>query len=299
MCAFTIENEENPMDKMLNQTPVAVFVVALLVASMLLGTVSASSALSLYDDFNDPSLLIRADLWQNTDNFGIGGPGSGRLESVRVIDALLASQLPLIAADPSNPKLLFAKRVVLPPGAFQSSSVDLDGLIMLQARNATGIQADVAMKICFLGAAGFVQAAVDFLAFNDGTPSHGPLDSSGDIFARFRAGCSTTNQAEITWDVFRCLGGSGECGGATSLGTGSFGAATIGQEYRLHVMKSGSSFVFSAVGQTQVFPVPGSPTAPPRGSRFSRLWSRIDATTPSNGGQWAVVATFDNVMIDQ
>jgi len=296
MCAFTIENEENPMDKMLNQTPVAVFVVALLVGSMLLGTVSASSALSPYDDFNDPSLLIRADLWQNTDNFGIGGPGSGRLESVRVIDALLASQLPLIAADPSNPKLLFAKRVVLPPGAFPSAGVDLGGLIMLQARNATGIQADVAMKICFLGAAGFVQAAVDFLAFNDGTPSPGPPNSIGDIFARFRVGCSSTNQAEITWDVFRC---SGPCEGVTSLGTGSFGAATIGQEYRLHVMKSGSSFVFSAVGQTQVFPVPGSPTAPPRGSQFSGLRSRIDATTPSNGGQWAVVATFDNVMIDQ
>jgi hypothetical protein len=291
MCAFAIENEEKPMDKML--------VVALLVASMLLGTVSASSALSLYDDFNDPSLLIRADLWQNTDNFSIGRAGSGRLESVRAIDALLASQLPLVAADPSNPKLLFAKHVVLPPVAFSSAGVDLDGLIMLQARNATGIQADVAMKTCFLGAVGFVQVAVDFLAFNDGTPSHGPQDSSGDIFARFRVGCSTTNQAEITWDVFRCLGGNGACVGTTSLGTGSFGAATIGQEYRLHVMKSGSSLVFSAVGQTQVFPVPGSPTAPARGSPFSGFLSRIDATTPSNGGQWAVVATFDNVMIDE
>jgi hypothetical protein len=297
MCVFTMENEENPMDKMFDQTPVAVFVVALLVGSMLLGTVSASSALSLYDDFNDPSLLIRADLWQNTDNFC--GVAPGRLESVRVIDALLASQLPVTAADPSNPKLLFAKRVVLPPGAFQSESVDLDDLIMLQTRNATGIQADVAMKTCFLGAAGFVQVAVDFPAFNDGTPFHGPLDASGDIFARFRVGCSTTNQAEITWDVFRCLGGQGACVATTSLGTGSFGAAIIGQEYRLHVMKSGSSFVFSAVGQTQLFPVPGSPTAPPRGVRLSGLQSRIDATTPSNGGQWAVVATFDNVMIDQ
>jgi len=80
--------------------------------------------------------------------------------------------------------------------------------------------------------------------------------------------------------------------------SGSFGAVNIGQEYILHATKSGSSFVFTASGQTQTFPVPGSPTAPPRGP-FGELLTRIDPTTPANGGQWAVVATFDNVMVDQ
>jgi hypothetical protein len=269
-------------------------VVAALVASLALA--ATAEAASLYDDFNDPSHLVRADLWRSFDSYSTGGIGSGRTDAVRAIDALLASPLPLLTADPSNPKLLIAKRFVLQPGA-PSGSSDSDGYAMLQAANATGVQADVTMKLCLLGTAGFVQAGVEFAGFNDGT-SPAPGNRIGDIFARLRISCSsTTNQAQITWNVFRCTNSA--CSTATSLGTGSFGAANIGQEYTLHATKSsGSSFVFTAVGQTQTFPVSGSPTAPPR-VPFSDLMTRIDPTTPPNGGQWAVVATFDNVMIDQ
>jgi hypothetical protein len=271
-----------------------VLVVAVIVGSIPLGGAPASAVLSLYDDFNDPSLLVRSDLWRTFDNYSTGGIGSGRTDAVRAIDALLASQLPLLTANPSNPKLLMAKRFVLQPGAASGSS-DSDGLIVLQAPNAIGVQADVTMRLCLLGTAGLVQAGVSFVGFNDGT-SPGPGNFLGDIFTRFRISCSNTNQAEITWNVFRCTDAA--CGNITSLGTGSFGAANIGQEYTLRVTTGGSSFVFTAVGQTQAFPVPGSPTAPPRG-RLTDLITRIDPTTPANGGQFAVVATFDNAMIDQ
>lgn len=283
------------MNKVSSQRPVAVVVVAVLVGSILLGGAPAGAALSLYDDFNDPSLLVRTDLWRSFDSYSTGGLGSGRPETIRAIDALLGSSLPGLGGNPSNPKLLIAKRFVLQPGA-PSGSADSDGVIALQAPNATGIQADVTMKICFLSTAGFVQAAVLFAGFNDGaSPAAG--NRLGDIFVRLRLSCSsTTNQVQITWNVFRCTDST--CTNATSLGSGSFGPASIGQEYTLRAAKSGSSFVFTAAGQTQTFPVPGNPTAPPR-SPFVELESRIDPTTPGNGGQWAVVATFDNVMIDQ
>jgi hypothetical protein len=280
------------LNKRLDRTLLVVLAAALVVTSMLLRAAPASAELSLYDDFNDPSLLIRSDLWLSSDSYSAGGVGSGRVESVRMIDALLASQLPLIAANTSNPKLLFAKRFVLAPGA-GSDSGDVETLGMLKAPNAISIQADITMKICFLGAPGFVQAAVELVAFHDATfPGH----EFGDIVAQLRVGCGAgTNQAEITWNVVRCGFG---CIGGTSLGTGSFGAATIGQEYRLHVMKSLNRIVFSAGGQTQMFPVPGSLTAP-TGGLLNGLRLQIDPLTPSNGGQWALVATVDNVMIDQ
>ena len=272
-----------------------VLVVVALVASIPLGGAPASAVSSLYDNFNDPSLLVRSDLWRSFDSYSTGGIGSGRTDAVRGVDALLASSLPLLAADPSNPKLLIAKRFVLRPGAASGSS-DFDGLVMLQAANAIGVQADVTMKLCLLSTAGFVQAGMEVAGFNDGT-SPAPGNRTGDIFARLRISCSgTTNQAQITWNVFRCTDAA--CNTAASLGTGSFGAATIGQEFTLHATKSGSSFVFTAMGQTQTFPVPGGPTAPPR-VPFSDLMTRIDPTTPSNGGEFAVVATFDNVMIDR
>jgi hypothetical protein len=71
----------------------------------------------------------------------------------------------------------------------------------------------------------------------------------------------------------------------------------LGQEVTLRVSRSGSGLVFTALGQTQTFPVPGSPTAPPR-LPFNGLRVRIDPTTPVPGGEFLVGATFDNVMID-
>lgn len=284
------------MRKALIHRRACVLVVAVLVLSIPLGGAPADAMLSLYDNFNDASHLVRADLWRSHDSYSTGAVGSGRTDALRGIDALLASQLPLLTADPVNPKLLIAKRFVLQPGA-ASGSADSDGLNMVQAANAIGVQADVTMRLCLLGTAGFVQATVQLVGFNDGT-SPGPGNSIGDIFAALRVSCgTTTNVAQITWNVLRCT--EAACATFTSMGTGSFGDANIGQEYTLHVTKSGSSFVFTAVGQTQTFPVPGSPTAPPKGVRFDGLRTRIDPTTPANGGEFAVVATFDNVMIDQ
>jgi hypothetical protein len=266
-------------------------VALLLIASTIAGGPAITGAATLYDDFNDPNLLIRTDLWRSMDNYSTGGVGSGRLEAIRAIDGLLAS--PLLAANPSNPKLVIAKRFVLQPGA--SSGADSDGVLLLQAGSATGVQADVAMKICFLGAPGFVRAGVELAGFNDGTsPAAG--NRTGDIFARFRIACSgATNQAQISWNVFRCTDAA--CSNATSLATGSFGTVNVDQEYTLHVAKSGASFVFTALSQTQTFPVPGNPAAPPH-LPFADVFTRVDPNTPSLGGQWAVVATFDNVMVD-
>ncbi len=278
------------MRKKLMGSRACVLVVAVLVVSIALGRAPASAVLSLYDDFNDPSLLVRADLWRSFYNYSTGGIGSGRTDGIRVIDALLG-----LAPNPANPKLLFAKRFVLQPGA-ATGSADFDGYIMLRGANAIGIQADVSLKLCVLGAAGFIQAGLTFVGFNDGT-SPAPGNQTGDIFARFRISCSSaTNQTEIGWNVLRCTDAA--CTAVTFLGTGSFAPATVGQEYTLHVSKSGSSFVFQALGQTQSFPVPGNPTAPPRGP-FTGVMTRIDPTTPANGGQFEVAATFDNVMIDQ
>jgi hypothetical protein len=278
------------MNQGFRQRPVAIVVVAVLVASIGLGGRPAGAALSLYDNFNDPSFLVRADLWRSFDNYSTGGIGSGRTDGIRVIDALLG-----LTATPANPKLLIAKRFVLQPGA-AAGSADFDGYVMLQGANAIGVQADVSMKLCVLGTAGFVQAGLTFSAFNDGT-SPAPGNQTGDIFARLTVRCSNgTNQAEIGWTVLRCSDAA--CTAVTFLRTGSFGAVSVGQEYTLHVSKAGSSFTFQALGQIQTFLVPGSPVAPPRGA-FSGVMTRIDPTAPGNGGQFEVAATFDNVMIDQ
>jgi hypothetical protein len=245
----------------------------------------AHAVLSLYDDFNDPSHLVRADLWNKNINFTTSGVGSGVTEVLSIVDALLFPT--------PNPKLLVARRFVLQPGGTAGND-----FYRYSARNtagAVGAQADVAMLVCALDSSGLVQAGLSFAVFNDGT-STGPTDSTGDIFARLRIGCTATNQAEVTWNVFRCTDSG--CNNASSLGSGSIGAVVIGQEVSLNISKSGSSFVFTALGQTQIFPVPGSPTAPARGP-FLLLFSRIDPSVPANGGEFVVGASFDNVMIDK
>jgi hypothetical protein len=278
------------MNQAFRKRIIHVAVIAALFASIQFGTTEAFAAQALYDNFNDPSFLVRADLWRSFDNYTTGGIGSGRTDGIRVIDALLG-----LSATPANPKLLIAKRFVLQPGAAVGSA-DFDGYVMLQGANAIGIQADVSMKLCFLGTAGFVQAGLTFTAFNDGT-SPAPGNQTGDIFARLTVRCSSgTNQAEIGWTVLRCS--DAPCTAVRFLGTGSFGPVSVGQEYTLHVSKTGSSFTFQALGQIQIFPVPGSPVAPPRAAS-SGVMTRIDPTTPGNGGQFEVAATFDNVMIDQ
>ena len=254
--------------------------------SVLLRAHQAQPAQVLYDDFNDPSHLVRADLWNRSPVFTTGGAGSGGTDSLSIIDALLFPT--------SNPKLLMAKRFVLQPGA-ASGSFDRDAYIMRQAPNAAGIQADVTMKLCSLSAPGFIGAYVIFAGFNDGT-SPGPGNSTGDIHALFYVSCTSTNQAAIVWQVIRCTDVA--CNSSPLLGSGSFGAANIGQEYNLHVTKSGSSFVFTALGQTQTFPVPGNPAAPPR-VLFNGPRTFISPTTPANGGEFTVAATFDNVFVDQ
>ncbi len=259
--------------------------VLLLMSAVLLSARDATAASFLYDDFNDPSHLVRADLWGSADTYSTGGVGSGRTDALSIIDALIFPT--------SNPKLLIGRRLVLQPGAV--GGFDRDGYTMRNAPNVLGVQADVSMVVCSLSNPGLVQAGVQFYGFHDGTPG-AATDSTGDILTRLRVSCADTNQAQITWNVFRCTNAT--CTTTSSLGSGTFGPANIGQEYTLRVTRSGSSFLFTAVGQTQSFLVPGNPTAPPK-IPFNGLRTRIDPTTPTNGGDFIVAARFDNVVIDQ
>ena len=261
--------------------------VTMMVTTLTAGSIGAQQ-FSLYDDFNGASHLVRADLWNTFDGYSTV-VGSGRTEIIKGIDALFS-----LAAPPSNPKLLIAKRFVLQPGAPIGSS-DVDGYSARQASNVAGVQFDVTMLLCSMSAAGSVEAGMQYSGFNAGT-SPEPGNRVGDVLAWIRIQCSSTNVPEITWRVFQCE--TSTCMNSPTLGTGSFGAANIGQEYTLRMVKSGSSFVFTAAGQTQTFPVPGSPTAPP-GIPFSQLLTRIDPTTPESGGEFVVGAKFDNVMISQ
>ncbi len=242
----------------------------------------AYAGLALYDDFNDPAHLVRADLW----NVFTSSRGS-LSDAVRVVDALIFPT--------ANPKLLIGRRLVVPTGADAGSD-----LVIYSPRNAPsplGVQADVTLALCLLTPDAFVLAGVSLFAFNDGTPGD-PGDSTGDIFAQLRAECTGPNQAELTWRVFRC--DDSTCGAVTILESGSFGLATLGQQSTLNVTKSGGSFVFTANGQVQNFPVPGGPTAPARSAfNGNGVVTQIFSLLPANGGEFAVIATFDNVMIDQ
>ena len=95
-----------------------------------------------------------------------------------------------------------------------------------------------------LSTSGVIQSGILFAGFNDGS-SPAPGNRVGDIFARIRIICAgTTNQAEITWAVVRCTDAA--CATGATLRSGSLGPATIGQEYTLRALRTGSTFQFTA-----------------------------------------------------
>ena len=82
--------------------------------------------------------------------------------------------------------------------------------------------------------------------------------------------CTATNQPNVTSIVARCTDAA--CDNVANFGSGSFGATGNGQELRLHVLKSGSTFVFS-VGSFLGLAACIDPPAP--GERTRRYWASV------------------------
>src|SRR5262249_39630867 len=173
-------------------------------------------------DFNAPSHLVRPDLWDSADGYSTGEAGSGEMDMLRIIDGLIFPT--------PNPKLLIVRHFVVQLGA--TSARDQDGLTARNTPSPIAGRADVKMILCILSTAGWAQAGGQFYGFNDGS-STAPSDATGDIVTRLRISCTSTNQAAITWNVWRCTDSA--CANSTSLGTGSFGAVDNGQEFTLNV----------------------------------------------------------------
>lgn len=126
----------------------------------------AEGAWILHDDFNDPSLLVRHDLWNMRLGFS-GGPGT--TEVVRLIDGVLLEALGLAA--PDDPRLLIARRL----GAREGAPAGFDFVQYRPiSQNTNGIRADVTMKGCIVED-GQVQARVRGF-FGEGSPTTEPFD---------------------------------------------------------------------------------------------------------------------------
>jgi hypothetical protein len=261
-----------------------VVVGALLAAPFLVrpGTQAADAAQVLYDDFNDPSNLINGDRWLST----VSSSGVTVLESIQLVDRLLAP-----TGNP-NGKLAIGRHMVVRSGA--SSGFDRSGYDVVNPTSMTGIQADIAMLGCVVSD-GSVQARVYGAGFGNGSASTGPGDQSGDILGILRIECTSSNQPELRWLVVQC--NNAACTSSTQLGNGTFQAVNVGEKHTLHVQIVGSSFVFTADGQPQKFIPPGSLKAPKL--PFFQIGTRMDASSPANGGQFVVAGTFDNVFVDQ
>jgi hypothetical protein len=245
----------------------------------------AAAAQVLYDDFEDPSNLVDPDRWQVNEST-IGDV----TESVRLIDRIL----PALGGDPANAKLLIARRFVVRPGA--SKGLDRVGYNVVNPAGITGIQVDVNLGVCLVAGSGQVEAQVAAAGFKNAFVASGQGDQTGDIIGSLRIGCQTTNQAAITWVVVQCT--NSDCTSSSQLGSGSFGTVAIAAKHTLHLQVVGFSFVFTADGLAPQTFTPGVAVTAPN-VPFFQIGTRIDATTPASGGEFLVLASFNNVFVDQ
>ncbi len=276
------------MKEMASRRWMCVFMVVALVFSILLGVGPARAALTFWDNF-DSSDLIRTDLWGVSSNNSTGGAGVGSTEVISLIDDLLSLAFQVTG---TASKLVLGRHFVVNPGG-SSAGFDRHEYAVTNPAGKSGIQAKVAMRLCVVQD-GSMSARVTGFAFGDGSASSGPGDLKGDIFGLLRLFCPATNQLEITWDVRQCLDSG--CNSTNSLGSGSFGPASLNQEYTLHLQRVGNAIVFTVdTLPPQQFVSPS--TAPAKGPNW-RIGTRLDANFPTSGANLGILASFDDVFVD-
>jgi hypothetical protein len=259
----------------------AVTLVVGVVASLALAWLTPASAqVVVYDDFNDPSNLVRADKWQAFDFWNFDG---GPLDRFQFIDTLLFPT--------ENPKLMIAKRVHIPLIAADVLALEYSGYFAAGG-SATAAQAKVTLVACTPTAGVVTFAGVNMRGFHDNTPPDGAL---GDIFGGIQVRCLETGSPQLFWIVQRCDNAS--CAGISSeLGSGVLGPASLGQGHTLLIENLGNRFRFTADGSFfQEFVPPGALSASPNAPGVA-IFSGVAAFSAGAGGDLAVVGTFDDVM---
>jgi hypothetical protein len=239
----------------------------------------ARAQLSVYDDFNDPSHLIRGDKWAAFGSI----VGSQPLEGLHIIDSLLFPR--------ADPKLVFVDRIHIVPGTFGLWFFGYGATI--GPINFSAIQADVALHFCTPTAGVETSARINLNGVHDATPPNGSL---GDIFGVAGVRCPTTGGApELFWQIQRC--NTALCSSTSVLTVGVLGPAVLGQEYVLRIEKVGTQFRFTADGfPPQLVPAPGAVSPTANGPFFNPV-TVVVATTQEAGGDFVLVATFDDFMI--
>jgi len=238
---------------------------------------AVTAQLTLYDDFNDPSNLVRADKWRAFVGFSFDRLA---LDSLHLIDNLLFAT--------PNPKLLIVERIHIPVGTFGFSFFGYAGF-----GGASAVQAGVTLAACTPAPGIETSVRIQMTGFHDSTPADGSL---GDIFGGVGVRCPPTGgAAELFWLVVRC--GTSFCGSNTVLGTGVLGPGTLGQEHIVRIEKLGNHFRFTA----DTFPpqdvAPPGATATPPNVPFFDVISEVRAETAQAGGDLVVIGRFDDFMI--
>jgi hypothetical protein len=237
----------------------------------------ALAQLSVYDDFNDPSHLIRADKWT-----AFASWSGGLLESLHIIDALLFPT--------PDPKLLYVDRIHIAGGTF---GFEFFGHNAIDPGNVSAIQADVALLACIPTPGVETSARINMNGVHDATLPNGSL---GDIFGVIGVRCpSTGGGPELFWRIERC--NIATCFATSVLAEGVLGPAVLGQEHVLRIEKVGTQFRFTADDLApQLIAAPGAVSPTANGPFFNPV-TVVAATTADAQGDFVLIATFDDVMI--
>jgi hypothetical protein len=234
---------------------------------------TATAQLLLYDDFNDPSNLVRSDLWTSRAFWYSGGP----LDSLHIIDNLLFPT--------SNPKLMIAERVLIPIGGNAHWYH-----VYTAARETSSVQAEVSLWVCSSGGAATL-ASIVLAGFSDATS-----DAQGDVLGILGVLCPGRGAPpELSWGVFQCT--DEDCRGSNSLASGSLGPANLGHEYTLRIDRIGQAYRFTADGLPSQDVVPAIAHGAPARSPYFGLLLALNVLSINDGGDFTALAKYDNVMI--
>jgi hypothetical protein len=245
----------------------------LVTVTWLLAPGAARAQLVLYDDFNDPSNLVRSDRWSTRAFWYSGGP----VDSVHIIDNALFPT--------SNPKLMIGERVLIPVGgkAYWYHAYTAE-------RDTSSVQAQVQLLMCSSEGASTL-ASVILSGFKDATEA-----AEGDVVGILGVRCPGRGAPpDFVWLVVQCA--DDDCHAFTALSSGSLGPANLGQEYTLRIDRVGQAYRFTASGLPPQEVVPPIPHEAPARVPLFELGVSISALSVDDGGDFTALAKYDDVMI--